>query len=196
MRHDEAEIEAALTEQKMTEEGLGRYAQVSSTIEQAMLSAENAKPSYHPSAHEHIRSGLGSVGVSLQAQVLALKQHGSRIKLQLEKLRDKVKDIAVQIESLKATETAIRQCMAVVSNANKTTQDKTLDISAGGTIAGNFIVTDLVRFSTGNAHVDRQRDENFQITIFKALGRRNHPPRNEDFELRYGRGRPLSSSNE
>ncbi|KAI6305631.1 hypothetical protein MCOR30_011827, partial [Pyricularia oryzae] len=85
---DEAEWEALSEEKESTEQGLKLCAQLSAQIEQFMsLSAENPQFSSRPSAHKHIKSGLGPVGASLQSLLLILQKHESSIKQQMEALR-------------------------------------------------------------------------------------------------------------
>ncbi|ELQ32544.1 hypothetical protein OOU_Y34scaffold01094g4 [Pyricularia oryzae Y34] len=135
---DEAEWAALSEEKERTEQGLKLCAQLSAQIEQFMsLSAENPQFSSRPSAHKHIKSGLGPVGASLQSLLLILQKHESSIKQQMEALRVSGLhgDATAQIESLEETKTAIRQCIHVVSDADETVREERRNVFADITMA-------------------------------------------------------------
>ncbi|KAI6610392.1 hypothetical protein MCOR14_011965, partial [Pyricularia oryzae] len=135
---DEAEWEAFSEEKESTEQGLKLCAQLSAQIEQFMsLSAENPQFSSRPSAHKHIKSGLGPVGASLQSFLLILQKHESSIKQQMEALyvSGLYGDATAQIESLEETKTAIRQCIHIVSNADETVREERRNVFADITMA-------------------------------------------------------------
>ncbi|KAI6284164.1 hypothetical protein MCOR27_002919 [Pyricularia oryzae] len=177
---DEAEWEALSEEKESTEQGLKLCAQLSAQIEQFMsLSAENPQFSSRPSAHKHIKSGLGPVGASLQFPLLILQKHESSIKQQMEALRVSGLhgDATAQIESLEETKTAIRQCIYVVSDADETVRKERRNVFADITMADNSyafsvsIVGDLVtargfHFSGRARHIGGQiSDESYQMTV-------------------------------
>ncbi|KAL5867579.1 hypothetical protein ACKVWM_011593 [Pyricularia oryzae] len=177
---DQAEWEALSEEKKSTEQGLKLCAQLSTQIEQFMsLSAENAQFSSRPSAHKHIRSGLGPVGASLQSLLLILQKHESSIKQQMEALRVSGLhgDVTAQIESLEETKTAIRQCIHVVSDADETVREERRNVFADITMAddsyafsvstvGDLVTARGFHLSGRARHVGGQiSDESYQMTV-------------------------------
>ncbi|TLD07959.1 hypothetical protein PspLS_12139 [Pyricularia sp. CBS 133598] len=177
---DEAEWAALSEEKESTEQGLKLCAQLSAQIEQFMsLSAENPQFSGRPSAHKHIKSGLGPVGASLQSLLLILQKHESSIKQQMEALRVSGLhgDVTAQIESLEETKTAIRQCIHVVSDADETVREERRNVFADITMAddsyafsvstvGDLVTARGFHLSGRARHVGGQiSDESYQMTI-------------------------------
>uniref|UniRef100_L7JB99 Azaphilone pigments biosynthesis cluster protein L N-terminal domain-containing protein n=1 Tax=Pyricularia oryzae (strain P131) TaxID=1143193 RepID=L7JB99_PYRO1 len=177
---DEAEWEALSEEKESTEQGLKLCAQLSAQIEQFMsLSAENPQFSSRPSAHKHIKSGLGPVGASLQSLLLILQKHESSIKQQMEALRVSGLhgDATAQIESLEETKTAIRQCIHVVSDADETVREERRNVFADITMAddsyafsvstvGDLVTARGFHLSGRARHVGGQiSDESYQMTV-------------------------------
>lgn len=177
---DEAEWAALSEEKESTEQGLKLCAQLSAQIEQFMsLSAENPQFSSRPSAHKHIKSGLGPVGASLQSLLLILQKHESSIKQQMEALRVSGLhgDVTAQIESLEETKTAIRQCIHVVSDADETVREERRNVFADITMAddsyafsvstvGDLVTARGFHLSGRARHVGGQiSDESYQMTI-------------------------------
>ncbi|QBZ58569.1 hypothetical protein PoMZ_03524 [Pyricularia oryzae] len=179
-QNDKAEWEALSEEKESTEQGLKLYAQLSAQIEQFMsLSAENPQFSSRPSAHKHIKSGLGPVGASLQSLLLILQKHESSIKQQMEALRVSGLhgDATAQIESLEETKTAIRQCIHVVSDADETVREERRNVFADITMAddsyafsvstvGDLVTARGFHLSGRARHVGGQiSDESYQMTV-------------------------------
>ncbi|TLD16547.1 uncharacterized protein PgNI_01139 [Pyricularia grisea] len=177
---DEAEWAALSEEKESTEQGLKLCAQLSAQIEQFMsLSAENPQFSSRPSAHKHIKSGLGPVGASLQSLLLILQKHESSIKQQMEALRVSGLhgDVTAQIESLEETKTAIRQCIHVVSDADETVREERRNVFADITMAddsyafsvstvGDLVTARGFHLSGRARHVGGQiSDESYQMTV-------------------------------
>lgn len=177
---DEAEWAALSEEKERTEQGLKLCAQLSAQIEQFMsLSAENPQFSSRPSAHKHIKSGLGPVGASLQSLLLILQKHESSIKQQMEALRVSGLhgDVTAQIESLEETKTAIRQCIHVVSDADETVREERRNVFADITMAddsyafsvstvGDLVTARGFHLSGRARHVGGQiSDESYQMTV-------------------------------
>ncbi|KAI6544142.1 hypothetical protein MCOR04_011852, partial [Pyricularia oryzae] len=177
---DKAEWEALSEEKESTEQGLKLCAQLSAQIEQFMsLSAENPQFSSRPSAHKHIKSGLGPVGASLQSLLLILQKHESSIKQQMEALRVSGLhgDATAQIESLEETKTAIRQCIHVVSDADETVRKERRNVFADITMAddsyafsvstvGDLVTARGFHLSGRARYVGGQiSDESYQMTV-------------------------------
>lgn len=179
-QNDKAKWEALSEKKESTKQGLKLCAQLSAQIEQFMsLSAENPQFSSRPSAHKHIKSGLGPIGANLQSILLILQKHKSSIKQQMEALyvSGLHGDATAQIESLEETKTAIRQCIHVVSDADETVRKERRNVFADITMADDsyafFVSTvgDLVtargfHLSGRARHIGGQiSDESYQITV-------------------------------
>ncbi|KAI6618495.1 hypothetical protein MCOR08_009043 [Pyricularia oryzae] len=135
---DKTEWEAFSEEKESIEQGFKLCAQLSAQIEQFMsLSAENPQFSSRPSAHKHIKSGLGPIGASLQSPLLILQKHKLSIKQQMEALRISGLhgDATAQIESLEEIKTAIRQYIHIVSDTDEIVRKERRNVFADITMA-------------------------------------------------------------
>ncbi|KAI6513423.1 hypothetical protein MCOR10_009210 [Pyricularia oryzae] len=177
---DKAEWEAFSEEKESIEQGFKLCAQLSAQIEQFMsLSAENPQFSSRPSAHKHIKSGLGPIGASLQSPLLILQKHKSNIKQQMEALRISGLhgDATAQIESLEEIKTAIRQYIHIVSDTDETVRKERRNVFADITMAddsyafsmstvGDLVTAKGFHLSGRARHIGGQiSDKSYQMTV-------------------------------
>lgn len=127
---DELAIEwhSMMEEKKSTQRGLDMCAQLSTQIAQfESTSKEHPQFSDRPSAHKHVKSGLGEVGGSVQSLVARLQSHEASISSMLEtmSLKDGVSEpVAAQLTRLQQTKESIGQCIQIVSEAREAADER------------------------------------------------------------------------
>lgn len=127
---DEVAIEwhSMLEERESTQRGLDMCAQLSAQIVQfESASKEHAQFSDRPSAHKHVKSGLGEVGGSVQSLVTRLRSHEASISSLLEamSLKDGFSEpVAAQLARLQQTKDSISQCIQIVSEARESADER------------------------------------------------------------------------
>lgn len=127
---DEVAIEwhAILEEKESTQRGLDICAQLSSQIVQFESgSTEHAQFSDRPSAHKHVKAGLGEVGGTVQTLMDRLRTHEALISSQLEamSLTDAFSEpVAAQLTRLQQTKESISQCIQIVSEAREAADER------------------------------------------------------------------------
>ncbi|KAH7176249.1 hypothetical protein EDB81DRAFT_836346 [Dactylonectria macrodidyma] len=122
------ECHAMLEEKKSTQRGLDMCARLSAQIAQfESASTEHARFSDRPSAHKHVKSGLGEARGSVQSLISRLQTHEALIDKQLEAVSSKEvgsETVATQLARLQQTKESIGRCIEIVSEANDTADER------------------------------------------------------------------------
>ncbi|KAM5355045.1 hypothetical protein ACJ41O_001691 [Fusarium nematophilum] len=122
------ECHAMLEEKKSTQWGLDMCAKLSAQIAQfESASTEHAQFSDRPSAHKHVKSGLGEARGSVQSLITRLQTHEALIDRQLEAVSSNEvssETVTAQLARLQQTKESISHCIQIVSEANDTADER------------------------------------------------------------------------
>lgn len=122
------ECHAMLEEKKSTQQGLDMCARLSTQIAQfESASTEHVRFSDRPSAHKHVKSGLGEARGSVQSLITRLQTHEALIDKQLESMSlmdEGPETVAAQLARLQQTKESIGHCIQLVSEANSTADER------------------------------------------------------------------------
>ncbi|RBA11871.1 hypothetical protein FPRO05_14150 [Fusarium proliferatum] len=122
------ECQAMLEEKKSAQQGLEMCNRLSSQITQfESASKEHERFSDRPSVHKHVKSGLGEVKGSVKSLVTRLQTHAALIDKQLEAVSSTdagPETTAAQLARLQQIKESIGNCIEVVSDANKTADER------------------------------------------------------------------------
>lgn len=166
------EWNAILEEKQSTHQGLEMCSQLSAQIAAfETASTEHTQFSERPSAHKHIKSGLGEARGSVQALITRLQTHEASINSQLEAVSlDEAcsETVATQLARLQQTQESIRQCIKIVSEA-KDIADERVNVFEDITLTDNsyaFSVSTVNDLVTARRLVLKGRSRHFggQVT--------------------------------
>lgn len=122
------ECHAMLEEKKSAQQGLEMCTRLSTQIKQfESASREHVRFSDRPSAHKHIKAGLGDCKGSVESLITRLQSHEALIDKQLEavSLTDAGSEtIGAQLARLQQIKESIGNCIEVVSDANNTADER------------------------------------------------------------------------
>ena len=117
------EWNAMLEEKKTTQYGLDMCTKLSMQISQyESSSSESTQFSSRPSAHKHVKSGLGHVKRSIGSLIDNLRVHEASINAQLETMsltEAASEPVAAQLAQLRQTKESINKCIEIVSEAGE-----------------------------------------------------------------------------
>ncbi|KAK1521603.1 hypothetical protein CABS01_16507 [Colletotrichum abscissum] len=115
------EWHAMLEEKESTKQGLKMCTQLSAQLAQCeATSVESTQFSGRPSAHKHIKNGLGEAGRSIQSLVSRLQEHEAIVSSQLEAMslqEDLPEPVISQLDRLQKMKESLSQCIQIVSEA-------------------------------------------------------------------------------